>query len=447
MFKYIVEVIFFKYLYSISMSKRPDYKKRILECISENLHGITITDISKKIGITRNTVYKYLEKLEKQGLIHDKKFKSYTLFFLKEKNLLYKEATISFFKGLLANLKKIHPNEEKVYKLIGRNIADSMEVPFLYEGREYLKKLKNFSDLEILESFGEYFPYFNILDDSISISDIEINKSDKKAILTFVNSDMLEHSDDYIYYFYLIVGLIEKKLNEYTGKEIRFEVLNYETYDKKEKSFVKLSFDFQVLLPEMEIEVIDEAKVPDSDVIDVESIKMDIKQSTLALILRSCFFNKKVLYLNENESLHSHLTEFFNYIYDNSFDIKVNIEKSDFYEKNEKKYSDFVVLDDKEVIKDKAKILKGKDVKIEPKIVQKFITEINPKLSLIKLRNEIQKAFTLAKELSEEVVLEDLENIYKIKISISYSKFLVDIAENYFKVKVPEIWKFLLALR
>jgi predicted transcriptional regulator len=427
------------------MSKRPDYKNRILECISENLHGITITDISKKLEITRNTVYKYLEELEKLGLIHDKKFKSYTLYFLTEKNILYKEATISFFKGLLANLKKIHPNEEKLYKLIGRNIADSMEVPFVYEGREYLKKLKNFSDLEILESFGDYFPYFNILDDSINISEIEI--IDKKAILTFVNSDMLEHSDDYIYYFYLIVGIIEKKLSEYTGKEIRFEVLNYETFDKKEKSYVKLSFDFQVLLPEIEIEGIEEADVPNSDVIDVELIKMDVKPSTLALILRSCFFKKKVLYLNDNELLHSHLNEFFRFIYEDSFEIDVKIGKSEIYERNKKKFDSFVVLDDRGVIKDKTKILKLKDVKVEPKIVQKFISETNPKSSLMKLRNEIQKAFKVAKEASEEVVLEDLETMYETKISISYIKFLVDIVENYFQVKVPEHWKFLLALR
>jgi len=429
------------------MSKRPDYKKEILEYITEHPYGVNVKDIIDDKDFARNTVKKYLKDLEEQDLIYKKEIGVYALYYSKERSMLFKAAIISFFKGLLANLKKIHPNEEKLYKLIGRNISDSMEIPIANEEREYLKKLKNLSDLEILESFGEYFPFFNILDDSISISDIEINKNDKKAILTFVNSDMLEHSDDYIYYFYLIVGLIEKKLNEYTGKEIRFEVLNYETFDKKEKSFVKLSFDFQVLLPEIEIEVIDEAKVPDSDVIDVESIKMDVKPSTLAFILRSCFFNKKVLYLNDNESLHSHLTEFFNFIYDKCFDIKVNTEKSDVYEKNKKKYNDFVVLDDKEVIKDKAKILKGKDVKIELKIVQKFITESNPKLSLIILRKEIQKAFKLSKELSEEVVLEDLEKIYKIKISITYSKFLVDIVENYFKVKVPEMWKFLLALR
>ena len=429
------------------MSKRPDYKTKILECISDNLTGLTVTDIANKLGYTRNTVYKYIEKLVEQGLIHDKKLGTYTLYFSKEKNILYKEGIISFFKGLLANLKKVHPDEENIYKIIGRNIAGSMEVPFAYEGREYLKKLKNFSDLEILESIGEYFPYFNILDDSISISEIEINKNDNKAIITFVNSGLLEHSDDYIYYFYLIVGLIEKKLSEYTSKEIRFDVVDYESFDKKEKSFIKIAFDFQVLLPEIEIEGIEEAQVPDSSIINVESIKMDIKPSTLALILRSCFLKKKILYLNDNESLHAHLTEFFKFIYEDSFKIDVNIGKSEIYERNKKKYDNYVVLDDRGVIKDKSKILKVKDVKVEPKIVQKFISEINPKLSLITLRNEIQKAFKVAKEASEEVVLEDLEKMYETKISISYIKFLVDIVENYFQVKVPEHWKFLLALR
>jgi len=440
------------------MSKNIDYQQKIMEVLDEYASGLTITDIANKVNIARNTVYRYLGELLGQGTVYTKKIGSYTLYYSKEKSLLYKDSVISFFKGLLANLKKIYSNQEHVFKAIGRNLADSMEIPILKEEREFLKKLKDLDDVEIMESMGKFLPFFNILHDTISISKIDIKKKDKKGVVTFVNSDMLEHTDDYIYYFYLLAGLIEKKLSDYTGKEVIFEILNFETFDQKEISNIKIAFDFQILLPEIQFEGIPESKISDSKVINVDLIKKYLESNLLINIIRSTFFKKKILLLISDNLIYNDLINFFDFIFQDSFEKNISIELKPNFDEKKNNYTDFIVLEKKEIISDKDKILKEKETKVERKIVQKFFEEIEPKHSLIKLKIEIQKAFKLATELSKRIselstlerdinfdakkIIEDLTNIYNVKISLSYLKFLVDIIENYFEVKIPVLWKF-----
>jgi len=442
------------------MSKRPDYKKEILEYISDHPYGVNISEISEDKSFARNTVYKYLEDLINENLVYKKEIGVYALYYSRDKSILIKDGIVSFFKGLMANIKNVYPDQEEVYKLIGRNIADTMDIPFTSEGRDYLKSLKNASDLELIENIVNYIPYFNFLQDTITISKIDVKKKEKRAIITFKNSDMLESSDDYIYYFYLVMGLIERKLSEYTGKEVKFDVIQYQTFEKKENSYINFSFDFQVLLPEMEIEGISEEDVPGSDVIDVSLIKMEVMALNLALILKCCFFKKKILFLNDKEFLHSHLNNFFKFVFQDAFEIDLKIELNENYKTNSKKYADYLIMDETGEILDKNKILKEKEIKIERKIIQGFLTEGEPKLSLIFLRKEIQKAQKLALELSKKVkaiskqprdkktdakqILEYLTNIYDVKISLPYLNFLVEIVENYFGLNVPSLWKFFL---
>jgi len=442
------------------MSKRPDYKKEILEYISEHPYGVNISEISEDKGFARNTVYKYLDELTDENIVYKKEIGVYALYYSKDKSILIKDGIVSFFKGLLANIKKVYPEQQDVYKLIGRNIADSMKIPFTSEGREFLKSLKGVSDIQLIESIGTYIPYFNILQDTITISKIDIKKKEKRAIVTFMNSDMLENTDDYIYYFYLLMGLIERKLSEYTGKEVKFDVTQYEIFEEKENSYINFSFDFQVLLPKMKVEGILEAEVPGSDLIDLELIRMNIIAVNLIFLLRGCFFKKKILFVNDKEFLHSHLTNFFGYIFKDSFEIDISIEKSETYITNTKKFKDFLILDETGIIQDKDKILKERDIKVEHKIIQEFSAELDTKPSLVKLKNEVQKAFKLAYALADKIeelsqqerdkkfevksILEDLTNIADIKISLPYLKFLIEIVENYFEIKVPQMWKFFL---
>ena len=93
-------------------------------------------------------------------------------------------------------------------------------------------------------------------------------------------------------------------------------------------------------------------------------------------------------------------------------------------------------------------------------IVLKFLAENEPKLSLIILKNEIQKLFILAKELSQEImdltqnperskieskdIIGHLSEICNVKFTLPYLKFLMELVEYYFEVTVPMTWKFFL---
>ncbi|MHA1293728.1 MAG: hypothetical protein ACTSQJ_13805, partial [Promethearchaeota archaeon] len=151
----------------------------------------------------------------------------------------------------------------------------------------------------------------------------------------------------------------------------------------------------------------------------------------------------------EGDFLFRHVENFFKFISKNSFEIELYLEEHALYKKNKKLFKDYIVLDVYKVINDKFKILEPKKIKIERTIVQKFLAEYNPKSSLIILKNEIQKAFELSKEIMK--LIEDYDSNEKlgkkrlidmlaeqnnIKISFSYLEFLLDILKNYFKFEL-----------
>jgi hypothetical protein len=136
---------------------------------------------------------------------------------------------------------------------------------------------------------------------------------------------MLEKSEDYIYYFYILAGIVEKTLSSYTHKQIKCEVVNYETFERREKNYIEIAFEFQIKLPEMEIEEIEDVIIPDSDIIDVDLIKSYLGVLTLTYIIRGCLLKKKILILNDKDFLRNHLLNFLRFIFENSFEIDISI--------------------------------------------------------------------------------------------------------------------------
>lgn len=205
--------------------------------------------------------------------------------------------------------------------------------------------------------------------------------------------------------------------------------------------------DFQLELPQMETtQKIEEKEIPSSEIVDVDLIKMNLSALTLANMIRASVFKKSVLIVSDQGFLKDHLFNFMKFIFQNSFEFDITAEKSEIYKKNKKIFKDYVVLDEKEVINDKDKILDPKKVKIERTIVQKFLAEYDTKSSLIIIKNEIQKSFELSKEimalienykgqekLGKKKLIDELSEKKGIKISFSYLEFLLDIIKNYFK--------------
>ena len=217
-----------------------------------------------------------------------------------------------------------------------------------------------------------------------------------------------------------------------------------DTHFKMRDSFIA---DFKVQLPEIKIDVASKVKVSqDSKSIDLYLISLNLPALSLSYILRACFNGRKILLINDLEVMIDHLKNFFNYIFEESFNFDISIEKIKHYKENKKKFKEYIIINKDRIVSDKEKLLNIKSMKVENAIIQKFLAEYDPEVSLIILKNEIQKSFKLAselislnqnldenEELSSKSVIDHFNKLYGVKIGKYYIDFLTEIAINYFK--------------
>ena len=217
--------------------------------------------------------------------------------------------------------------------------------------------------------------------------------------------------------------------------------------------------DFTVELPKME--ALQETRIEQNkDILDMYLIRMNLLPLTLTFIIKACFSKSKLLIIQKDEFIRKHILTFLEYILKDSFDAEISIDSKKNYIKNKKGYKNYIVIEEKEILKDKKKIVdvKNKKLKIERKIVQLFFSEQEDDLSLFFLKNEIKKAYILSnsivkylssakkeEKLSKVLLIINLEKEYNVKISDFYFDFLMNIAINYFKVKPPQIYGNLLS--
>ena len=97
--------------------------------------------------------------------------------------------------------------------------------------------------------------------------------------------------------------------------------------------------DFTIELPKVKLDQkVGEDLIPDSKDLDLYEINMNLYALTFAYILRACFLNKKLIFLNDIDGFESNFANFLNYSFQNSFDISVEIKKRWEYDKSKKKY-------------------------------------------------------------------------------------------------------------
>ena len=210
--------------------------------------------------------------------------------------------------------------------------------------------------------------------------------------------------------------------------------------------------DFKVELPEININrQYSSAQVDLSDKIDLYLLSLNLPALTLTFILRACFNDKKVLLINDLDVINKHLKNFFDHIFQDSFKYDISIQSLKSYKKNKKEFKDYIVIDRNTILNDKSKLINLKLIKIEKAIVQKFLGELDPKTSLIIIKSEVYKAYTLAKEITQmnenlkeiemltsRFMIDHFERSYKVRIEKEYLDFLTGIVTNYFKVKVQQ---------
>ncbi|MFO8018664.1 MAG: hypothetical protein R6U96_08520 [Promethearchaeia archaeon] len=160
--------------------------------------------------------------------------------------------------------------------------------------------------------------------------------------------------------------------------------------------------DFQIELPEISVKKDKEKKnLSHLEDIKVDLIKMNISALSLTFMIRACLLNHDLVIINSQKSLHPHLRKFLNFIFKDSFTINFAIETEKSFKKKKKQYKKFLRLEEGKVKNDKKEQMRKKKIKIERKIVQKFLGENDPTSSLIIMKNDINKLKTLSEKVKE----------------------------------------------
>ncbi|MBN1801795.1 MAG: hypothetical protein JW891_09835 [Candidatus Lokiarchaeota archaeon] len=183
---------------------------------------------------------------------------------------------------------------------------------------------------------------------------------------------------------------------------------------------------------------------------DPELVRFNLTPQLLSNVLRAIMSKKPVLLIIEQEFIYKHVINFFSFILEDTFDIDIACDTFKNYKKNESNYLNHVVLKGDEVLKDLTKTLSKKKLKVEKEIVQKFYSETDPRFSLVILKNEITKAFIMAKKMmlilekGEKISSKEIANFLKLnfpfEVNLAYIEFLNFIIQEYHEVKVPEIY-------
>ncbi|MFX1257708.1 MAG: hypothetical protein ACFFAN_07615 [Promethearchaeota archaeon] len=212
--------------------------------------------------------------------------------------------------------------------------------------------------------------------------------------------------------------------------------------------------DFQIELPEITPEEkIKVGKIPSKDIVDIDLIKLNMPAIQLVYILKSIFYKQKVVLINDQEFLYTHIYNFLKYITQNSFEIDISILTQEKYKNNKKNYKDSMVFKSVSIVKNVKNLINPKKIDVEKQIVNRFMTEYDLGYSYIVLKNDIQKAFELSKVILDFVdesekknesvnilkINVELEKKYEIKINKQYLNFLTEIVEHYFGVLLPSL--------
>jgi DNA-binding transcriptional ArsR family regulator len=233
-----------KLLILIIMDYKNDKKSEILNKLSDSVSGLTITELSNKTGIHRNTVSKYLGILEAEELVNKKDIGAAHLYFSKKRKYLRKNLVNSFIQALLFALKNEFPNNEQIFKDVGLKILDHFEFSLGDAYREEIEKLRGISDTKAyLKLFKEFYNSFDFFQDDI---DISIDKlQENKIVYKIKNSEYLDNSDDFIYFFYVMCGITEGIYLRNLNLKVVCNVEDIHISSNKKESFIDVSLEIQ----------------------------------------------------------------------------------------------------------------------------------------------------------------------------------------------------------
>ena len=224
--------------------EKNDYKSKIFNTLSDSVSGLTITEISSKARIHRNTVSKYLGILEAEELVNKKDIGAARLYYSKKRKFIRKKLVNKFLQALLYALKSKLPNKEDLCKEVGLKLLDHFEFSLGEAYRKVIEKLRKISDPQAyLKLFKEFYNSFDFFQDDIDISILELHKN--KVLYRIKNSEYLDHSEDFIYFFYVMCGMTEGIYLRNLNMKVECKVEDIHISSNKKESFIDLSLEIQ----------------------------------------------------------------------------------------------------------------------------------------------------------------------------------------------------------
>ena len=208
-------------------SQKRGYEELILDYLQSNPSGLTISDIAKGINASRMTVSKYVSILEAKEKIVPKKIGAYNLYFSAHPVYIPKKIIMLFYLGLLQGLneRKI-PDKEQFYKNLGYRISENLKVLF----KSNLNVPEDIEDYsKFIRNLARIYPNIDVLND-IEINIVpEIGEKGLESVFHFKNVQLFGESEDFLYHFYIISGIIEKTMSRLIGKQVNCEIeyVNY----------------------------------------------------------------------------------------------------------------------------------------------------------------------------------------------------------------------------
>ncbi|MBD3215748.1 MAG: hypothetical protein GF311_24260 [Candidatus Lokiarchaeota archaeon] len=192
----------------MSDNEKVNYKQEILDLLEDFPFGLTITELADKTGFHRNTISKYMNIFEKEKIVNKKEIATASVYYTKERKYLRKNLVLSFIQALLSGLKQELPDQEENLKNIGRIITHEFQFPIGNTYAEVFKNAKNSSEIiPKLKLFQHFYNSFDFFQDDLEIK--IINANENKIIFRLQNSDFLEPSRKYLYFFSIACGITE----------------------------------------------------------------------------------------------------------------------------------------------------------------------------------------------------------------------------------------------
>ncbi|MFX0058983.1 MAG: winged helix-turn-helix transcriptional regulator [Candidatus Hodarchaeota archaeon] len=224
----------------MNYNKKNDYRSKILVELDDNPSGLTITELSEKTGAHRNTVSTHIRSLETEGLVIKKEIGSAHLYFSKRREYLNKELVNSFLQALLYALKDKYPNDELKFKEIGWKILEKFQFPI---GEPYLEAFKEAREItdpkNHLKLFREFYNSYDFFQDDLDISIREL--TEKKIVYRIKNSDYLQNSDEFIYFYYIVCGITEGIYLQNLNRKVVCNIEDIHLNIDKKNNFIDIS--------------------------------------------------------------------------------------------------------------------------------------------------------------------------------------------------------------